>query len=289
MKAPSFQFYPGDWLRDPGVRSLTRAERGDWIDLLSKLHEMPKRGYLSLDGINPISEKLIANMLSTKVKSGRALLDQFLRSGVLKTCSKTGLLYNKRMVDDERLLEVRRKSGELGGQAKGKQTPSKSLAKGKQKASKPPSKTDPLHLLSSSSSSEEENKHTVGADAPLSVTFGLFWEQYPRKTKKETAWGQWKHLKPDKALRERIGMAVQTWKASDQWRRGIIPHGSAWLHQKRWEDEVPKPIPNPQSAARASPDMVGKWDGKVAVTEAQRLELEELERWERERKERVKA
>ena len=131
----------------------------------------------------------------------------------------------------------------------------------------------------------EKNKHT-GADAPLSVTFGLFWEQYPRKTARATALKAWKRLNPDMATRGLIGNGLKAWVGSDQWRRGVIPHASTWLNQRRWEDEVPKPAGN--GSARASPDTVGKWDGKATVlTEAQRLELEELERWDRERQERV--
>lgn len=34
-KAPAVQWYPGDWLSDPRVRCLTRAERADYFDLLN--------------------------------------------------------------------------------------------------------------------------------------------------------------------------------------------------------------------------------------------------------------
>lgn len=36
--------------------------------------------------------------------------------------------------------------------------------------------------------------------------------------------------------------ALETQKQSDQWRRDggqYVPYASTWLHQKRWEDELP--------------------------------------------------
>lgn len=39
MKKPSFQFYPGDWLKDPSLRSCSPATRGIWMDLLCAIHE----------------------------------------------------------------------------------------------------------------------------------------------------------------------------------------------------------------------------------------------------------
>ncbi len=49
-KLPAFQFYPGDWLKDPAVRSLPLEARGLWIDLLCIMHESDRRGYLELNG-----------------------------------------------------------------------------------------------------------------------------------------------------------------------------------------------------------------------------------------------
>ncbi len=51
MKAsPSFQFYPSDWLRDPGLRSCSLAARGLWIDILAFMHEAEPYGHLRING-----------------------------------------------------------------------------------------------------------------------------------------------------------------------------------------------------------------------------------------------
>jgi len=45
-KLPSFQFYPGDWLRDPQLRMASPASRGIWIDLLCRAWDAPIRGVI---------------------------------------------------------------------------------------------------------------------------------------------------------------------------------------------------------------------------------------------------
>lgn len=43
-KAPAFQFYPGDWLKDPAVARCSPETRGIWIDLLCSMHESGRSG-----------------------------------------------------------------------------------------------------------------------------------------------------------------------------------------------------------------------------------------------------
>jgi hypothetical protein len=46
MKLPSFQSYPSDWMKDPGLRSVSLEARGLWIDILCLIFESGRRGYL---------------------------------------------------------------------------------------------------------------------------------------------------------------------------------------------------------------------------------------------------
>ena len=48
MKRPSFQFYPGDWLRDPALRACSLAARGLWADVLCYMHQGAPYGHLAL-------------------------------------------------------------------------------------------------------------------------------------------------------------------------------------------------------------------------------------------------
>jgi hypothetical protein len=45
-KLPAFQFYPGDWMKDPKVSMLSPAARGVWIDLICAMHEAGRSGEL---------------------------------------------------------------------------------------------------------------------------------------------------------------------------------------------------------------------------------------------------
>lgn len=47
MKAPAFQFYPGDWLKDPAVTLCQPATRGVWMDLLCRMYESDRSGVLT--------------------------------------------------------------------------------------------------------------------------------------------------------------------------------------------------------------------------------------------------
>jgi hypothetical protein len=45
-KLPAFQFYPGDYLKDPQVTMLSLAARGAWVDLICAMHETDRTGEL---------------------------------------------------------------------------------------------------------------------------------------------------------------------------------------------------------------------------------------------------
>src|SRR5260370_33952005 len=43
-KLPAFQFYPGDWQKDPSLRRCSKAAKGVWMDMMCLLFECPVRG-----------------------------------------------------------------------------------------------------------------------------------------------------------------------------------------------------------------------------------------------------
>lgn len=55
-KIPAFQFYPADWLKDPGVQAATSATRGAWINLLCRMWESENRG--TIEGTSDQIRKL---------------------------------------------------------------------------------------------------------------------------------------------------------------------------------------------------------------------------------------
>jgi hypothetical protein len=73
--------------------------------------------------------------------------------------------------------------------------------------------------------------------------FADFWKAYPRKDARQPASKAWEKLNPTPSLAKQIISAVEQKKTSEQWRRGIVPHASTFLNQRRWEDEAPAPKP----------------------------------------------
>ena len=71
--------------------------------------------------------------------------------------------------------------------------------------------------------------------------FEGFWAYYPRGENRMGAVRAWDKLKPDDALIETIGRALQVLKATPAWRDGVgIPYAATFLNGRRWEDAKAK-------------------------------------------------
>jgi len=73
--------------------------------------------------------------------------------------------------------------------------------------------------------------------------FQTFWQEWPktRRIGKQAAHVEWRKIKPDDALQERIVLAVRKQKRQEGWIKDngkYIPHPERWLKHHRWEDEV---------------------------------------------------
>ena len=114
MKMPALQFYPADWRKDPAVQSLNYHDRGVWFEMLCLMHESSARGVLLLNGM-PMPGEALARILGLDNQTLNQTLTILLTYGVAKKRHEDGAVYSKRMVSDERLCEIRRKAGKLGG------------------------------------------------------------------------------------------------------------------------------------------------------------------------------
>jgi len=76
--------------------------------------------------------------------------------------------------------------------------------------------------------------------------FNIFWETWPKKVAKETAFKAFKSLSPDEAMLGMMLVAVKKQLSSEQWSRDkqFIPNPATWIRGKRWEDEVGDTKPN---------------------------------------------
>ncbi len=112
-RMPAFQFYPGDWLRDPAVRACSLEERGAWIDILSHMHAGEPRGHLTIGGQAPTDAEL-ARMIGATPAAVRRIVASLERKGVLSR-TEAGVIYSRRMVRDEHIRQVRAEAGRKGG------------------------------------------------------------------------------------------------------------------------------------------------------------------------------
>lgn len=113
MKRPAFQFYPGDWFRDTGLRSCSVAARGVWVDLLCAMHDGEPYGHLSVNG-QPLTDQQAAKIVGVTPAVYRRCLAELERAGV-SSRTPEGTLFSRRMVRDEEVRERRAAGGILGG------------------------------------------------------------------------------------------------------------------------------------------------------------------------------
>lgn len=113
-KFPAIQFYPGDWQKDPGIRSLGYFERGVWFELLLLMFESEERGVLILNGL-PMTEDQIARSLGLDKQNTTTTLTSLLTSGVASRRDSDGAIFSRRMVRDEAIRQERIKAGKSGG------------------------------------------------------------------------------------------------------------------------------------------------------------------------------
>lgn len=109
-KLPSFQFYPGDWMKDPALRLCSAAARGVWMDLICMGFEMGRRGVFRANSV-----RLSALDLTRMCGEARTVrVHELISRGVLKVAARTGTFYCKRLLLDDlrRSREARKKRGQ---------------------------------------------------------------------------------------------------------------------------------------------------------------------------------
>jgi hypothetical protein len=227
VKLPSWQFYPGDWRKDPGVQSLSYHDRGVWHELLLLMFESSDRGKLLLNG-RPFPEDSLARLLGLDKQSLTTTITTLLASGVASRDPQTGALFNRRMVRDEEIRRIRAEAGIKGGNPvlliQNRTSQDKQEITTRVNQNPTPS--------SSFSSSSSKNKHLL---------FERFWKAYPKKKSRGQAEKAWAKVDPNETLLEKMIAIIEAMKKTEQWRREkgqFIPYPATWLNAKGWEDDV---------------------------------------------------
>lgn len=174
-KRPAFQFYPGDWLRDTGLRSCSAAARGLWMDILCFMHEGSPYGYLKVNHKVILAPNL-ARMCGLTLEETEGCLAELAEAGVFET-DEEGVIFSRRMIRDEELRNKRAACGHLGGNPTLKDNQKVGVCLSTEVKQKP----TPSSSSSSSSSIITSSNEEVGADRKKSYLLDEeFWAEMRR-------------------------------------------------------------------------------------------------------------
>lgn len=107
------RFYWSDWANDPGLRLCSLAAQGLWMRCLCVAAEGDPAGYLIVKG-RVLKVTDIARLAGVNETECEALLSELAGNGVFSR-ARTGAIYSRRMVRDQKKAAIARKNGEKGG------------------------------------------------------------------------------------------------------------------------------------------------------------------------------
>jgi len=170
-KNPAFQFYSGDWLKDPELQACNASTRGIWINLIAHMWESNPRGEIRGTLLQ------ITRLGNTNSKQMSLFINEVGVTHFADVENTNGIyiIRNRRMIREEKEREATRERvqkhravTDLKQECNGNVTPP-----------------------SSSSTSSSSSKDIYTSD------FESFWKLYPRKIEKTKAFKCWQKLMKD--------------------------------------------------------------------------------------------
>jgi len=217
---PAFQFYPGDWKKDPCLSMCGPETRGIYIDILCSMHDNDGSGIITG------TVEQLARMCRCSPKQ---MADAIEELSVTKTCRVT--------ISDGAITMMNRRMNEEHKSRKSSAERSKKYRENR----KSDKKVTPLSSSSSSSSSSIPNKCVKKLGAEISKSFDRFWGAYPKKRDKKKSLDVWSRIKPDEDMLNKIIKHVTVMKMSEDWTKEngqYIPLPTTYLRGERWNDET---------------------------------------------------
>lgn len=217
-KLPSFQFYPGDWLKDPNLRRCTKSARGVWIDMVCLSFECEERGVFAASG-EPWPDGDIAAAIGGDIAENLRAIDELLAKGV---CSRnnSGAIFCRRVVRDEQKRRLCSEAGKKGGGnpdltfkgvSKGTlKGGSKGTSKRNAKASSSSSSSDLNVFVSESETGQnsivQQLADSVTFQCSFSEEFLAWWQMLPPKmaVRMDGVWSIW----PDVLIKIQIRHSI---------------------------------------------------------------------------------
>ena len=252
VKKPSFQFYPGDWLRDP-VSGCCLAAQGLWLRMMIIMHDSERYGYLSLNG-HPMKPEVIARRCGCTDDEYKTLFAELETAGVPRITNE-GIVFSKRMTEDEKhrknwSVRQRKKREKqnvtlLSHKCHAVSSPSSSFSVKKEHISSTQYLIDRGPPDSGQGHMSDKNKTisqpTVSKRQKHEASFERFWSVWEKRIDKAEALQVWCRLEPDEELLEMIVKDVEIRMQSEEWtkeNRQYCPSPARYLRRRKWEDQV---------------------------------------------------
>jgi len=261
-KIPSFQFYPGDWLRD-NISGCSLEAQGLWLRMMILMHDSERYGYLSMDGV-PIPPGFVARKCGCDtLRQYTTLLEELTKAGI-PSRTPEGVIYSRRMVRDAHDRE-RKTRNQAEKRLRDKEN-SEDMSPEKSPAMSPPchhgvTEASPRSSSSSSSSKKDTLAHLPPAKRaskpPSDPDFERFWQAYPKKKSKGDAIKAWKKLNGTKPPIETILAAIAAQSAGHDWQKDggqFIKYPASWLNAMGWLDEATMQIDQAPDKPRSYTD-----------------------------------
>ena len=262
MKRPSFQFYPGDWLRDTALRSCSVEARGLWIEMICLMHEGSPYGWLKV-GDKVIHPDNLARIVGSTLQNVEGWLKELEHAKVFSK-SDDGVIISRRMIRDEEIRQARAAGGVMGGNPSLLSSKSSHRKVGDKVILQPNLQPTPSSSSSSSPASaisgDISTEMALGdgpTEPPKADPAADIYVLYPRKVGRADAIKAIRLALKSKTvefLTERTKAyadAVAVWSEAD---RQFVPHPATWFNRGSFDDD-PETWKRPASQASATPKM----------------------------------
>lgn len=234
---PYLPLYVKDFRSDDKLARCSASSHGVYILLLCILHCEQEYGKIMLrqkERQNVSTIKNFADVFVRMMPFGadeiEIALTELVDFDVIQIDGDT--LYQKRMVKDGNISELRALAGKKGSII----TNSKHDFADAKRSAKPSAKIQQNTASEIEYANEDE---TVNKDS----SFDVFWKAYPRKTAKEDARKAYAVLmkKKDAPTIDRLIESIEAHKRSEAWKKDdgqFIPHPATYIRQGRYDDEI---------------------------------------------------